>query len=100
MTDSPWLYGNDRKISDSIWNRLSEEARANSELRPGVLKSAQLNQIPDDKGIMQYHRQPSMSFFSGGPEGFFTRETNTKPYDWYRGLIASPDEQQTPEGGM
>jgi hypothetical protein len=81
LTDSPWLYGNDKKVSDAVWSRLSPENKIEEQIV-----------TPGDFGQnLNSPRRIKTPFFSmDRNNAWLSNETGTRPYDWYRNLRSAP----------
>lgn len=95
LTDSPWLYGNNQKLADSIWNNLGDQSYKRNEAKSiggsdlfGGMYSTQTTPRGINTGVF------------GSYDGWLKDETRTRPYDWYRNLIMEEGQTQDKNGGM
>lgn len=77
LTDSPWLYGNDKQVPASIWDRISKE-NTSSYIPPGDIQSESVR--------VKQIRRPFISL--DGNAAWLNNETQTRPYDWFRKVQA------------
>lgn len=92
ITDSPWLYGNDKEVPTDIWSRISPGSQTAGQVDALQIPGENLFSTNAGDAIKNPKRIVNTGVF-GSYSGWLQDESNTKPYDWFRALKPVLDPQ-------